>query len=199
MGPFAGGTEVNITGSNFTGASEVDFGSASASFTVKSANKIVALAPPGPEGTVNVTVTTPEGTSAIGVPDHFSYVPPGPSVLEVSPDHGAVAGGEEVKILGAHFEGATEVSFDGSSATFVVVSPEAIRATTPPGANPTEDVRVRTPEGVSPITTADEYEYLSLPPQITGISPTRGPAAGETAVGIGGDEFYGVTRVKFGA
>jgi hypothetical protein len=197
-GPVTGGTAVILTGRNFTGATEVDFGSTPASFSVGSANKISAEAPPGMEGTVDVTVTTPEGTSPITAADRFFYVPPGPLVLEVAPNEGAVQGGREVKVFGAHLEGATEISFGGSSAAFVVVSPETIRLTTPPGAVPTVNVRVTTPEGISPITPADEYSYRSEPAQISAVSPGRGPAAGGTVVGISGSEFYGVTGVKFG-
>ena len=89
-GPVSGGTAVTLFGSNFTGATEVAFGSTPAVFTVNSANKIAAEAPPGTEGVVDVAVTTPEGTSAISSQDRFCYVPPGPSVLEVSPDEGHV-------------------------------------------------------------------------------------------------------------
>jgi hypothetical protein len=197
-GPVGGGTTVIIGGSNFTGATEVDFGSTPASFNVKSAGKIEATAPPENEGTVDVRVITPEGTSPIVRADHFSYVPPGPAVVELVPDEGLVHGGVEVKIFGAHFEGVTEVSFGGAPAAFALVSPERINATAPPGANPTVDVRVTTPEGISPITAADEFSYRSKPPQISGLSPKAGSAAGEHAVAISGDEFYGVTGVDFG-
>jgi hypothetical protein len=197
-GPVVGGTAVSITGRNFVGATEVDFGSTPASFTVSSADKIGAVAPSGTEGSVEITVTTPAGTSAASTADRFFYVPPGPSVLELVPNEGAVAGGKEVKILGAHFEGVSEVSFGGVSASFAVVSAEGIRATTPAGIEPTVNVRVTTAEGVSPVSPADVYSYRSKPPQISGLSPDKGPAAGETTVGISGDEFYGVTGVKFG-
>lgn len=57
------GTTVQILGSNFTGATAVDFGSVAAtSFSVSNANEITAVAPAG-TGTVTVTVTTPAGTS----------------------------------------------------------------------------------------------------------------------------------------
>jgi hypothetical protein len=197
-GPTAGGTAVSITGRNFVGATEVDFGSTPATFTVSSADKIGAVAPPGSEGGVEITVTTPDGTSATSTADRFFYVPPGPSVLELVPNEGAVAGGKEVKILGAHFEGVSEVDFGGVSASFVVVSAEAIRAITPAGVQPTVNVRVTTAEGVSPVRPADVYSYRSKPPQISGLSPDKGPATGATTVGISGDEFYGVTGVKFG-
>src|SRR5262249_30268716 len=48
VGPALGGTTVIITGSNFTGATAVQFGAANAlSFTVNSANQITAVSPAG--------------------------------------------------------------------------------------------------------------------------------------------------------
>ena len=45
-GPTAGGTVVTITGTNFTGASAVNFGAtAAASYTVDSATQITATTP----------------------------------------------------------------------------------------------------------------------------------------------------------
>ena len=76
-GPKAGGTEVTITGSRFAAGATVSFGAnAASSVKLNSANSITATAPPG-SGTVNVTVTTSDGTSEETPADLFSYVPPG--------------------------------------------------------------------------------------------------------------------------
>jgi hypothetical protein len=62
-GPATGGATVTITGAGFTGASAVSFGpNAAAAFTVNNDGLITATAPRG-RGVVNVTVTTPGGTS----------------------------------------------------------------------------------------------------------------------------------------
>ena len=72
-GPIAGGTTVTITGKNFTGATAVNFGILpAASFTVVNDTSIAAVSPPG-VGTVDVTVTSPFGTSAISAGDKFNY------------------------------------------------------------------------------------------------------------------------------
>ena len=64
-GPTAGGTSVTINGTGFTGATAVSFGGTAAStFTVNSSSKITATAPAESAGTVDITVTTPGGTSA---------------------------------------------------------------------------------------------------------------------------------------
>ncbi len=70
-GPTAGGTTVTLTGSGFTGATAVMFGAAPAtSFTIHSDTQITAVAPAG-NGSVNVTVTTPAGTSATSSSNAF--------------------------------------------------------------------------------------------------------------------------------
>jgi hypothetical protein len=73
-GPAAGGTNVTINGSGFTGATAVSFGSVAAtSFTVVSATRITARTPAQAAGAVTVSVTTPGGTSAGGAGAQFTY------------------------------------------------------------------------------------------------------------------------------
>ena len=61
-GPATGGTLVTITGSAFTGSTEVQFGSIDAQFTVVDDDTIAATTPLG-IGVVDVTVTTPLGST----------------------------------------------------------------------------------------------------------------------------------------
>jgi hypothetical protein len=72
-GHTTGGTKVVITGSGFNGASAVRFGAtAASSYTVnKAGTKITAYSPPEGAGTVDITVTTPGGTSPLGSADRF--------------------------------------------------------------------------------------------------------------------------------
>ena len=75
QGPVAGGTSVVITGTDFTGATAVSFGSTPAkSFTVNSSTQITAVAPAGAAGSVYVTVTTPTATSPNSV--QYTYIYP---------------------------------------------------------------------------------------------------------------------------
>jgi hypothetical protein len=72
-GPSAGGSSVTISGTNFAGATAVEFGAANArSFKVESGTTIRAVSPAG-TGAVDVTVTTPAGTSAAGAGDQYFY------------------------------------------------------------------------------------------------------------------------------
>lgn len=75
-GGVAGGTTVTVTGSGFTSATSVQFGGNDASsMTLVSDTQITATSPPGAASTVDVTVMTPAGTSAISLADKFTYQP----------------------------------------------------------------------------------------------------------------------------
>jgi hypothetical protein len=73
-GPAAGGTLVAMTGTGFTGALLVGFGSTQASsISVLSDTSLVAVSPAG-TGNVNVTVVTPNGISTVVPAAQFGYV-----------------------------------------------------------------------------------------------------------------------------
>ncbi|HET6963192.1 MAG TPA: Ig-like domain-containing protein [Acidimicrobiales bacterium] len=73
-GTTAGGTTVTITGTDFTGASEVQFGATdAATFSVTDATHISATSPAESVGTVDVTVTTLGGLSPSSAADQFIY------------------------------------------------------------------------------------------------------------------------------
>jgi hypothetical protein len=74
-GSPGGGTTVTITGTGFTGATAVSFGATGAtSFTVNSETSITAVSPRMKKGgTVDVTVTTPAGTSPTSPADQFTF------------------------------------------------------------------------------------------------------------------------------
>lgn len=75
FGWVTGGASVTITGTNFTAASAVKFGSTPATgFTIDSEDRIIATAPPSATvGPVDVTVTTLAGTSGTNHNSRFSY------------------------------------------------------------------------------------------------------------------------------
>lgn len=76
-GPVSGGTNVTVTGTDFTGVTAVQFGTAAAtSVTVTSATQLVATAPARTgldAAVVDVRVTTAAGTSAVTSSSAFSY------------------------------------------------------------------------------------------------------------------------------
>jgi hypothetical protein len=197
-GPASGGNSVTIIGTNFTGATEVKFGSTSATgFRVNSETSITATSPAG-TGTVDVRVTTPEGTSATGSADQFTYVP-APAVTNVNPSSGPAAGGTSVTITGTNLTGASAVKFGSTPAAgFEVKSATSVTATSPAGAG-TVDVTVTTRSGTSPANPpADQFNYVPAP-AVTNVNPSSGPAAGGTSVTITGTNLTGASAVKFGS
>jgi hypothetical protein len=158
-GPETGGTSVTITGAELGEASKVKFGSVeAASFTVESPTSITAVSPPG-TGTVDVTVTTPEGTSSSGSRDHFTYEAPQPAIAKVSPATGPEAGGTTVTVTGEHLTGATAVRFGATSATSFTVNSDSSVTAVSPGGTGTVDVSVTTPAGTSSPGAADRFTY----------------------------------------
>jgi hypothetical protein len=161
---------------------------------------------------VDITVTTPVGTSATSNADRFSYLPPSvPLVDAVLPGHGTAAGGTAVQILGSGFIGATAVAFGtttlapcGTSVPEPCFSPNGgetgIFALSPPGtAGTTVDVTVSAPGGTSSISGFDKFTFeVPGQPVVTGVSPQSGPPGGGTTVFISGRNLVGATSVNFG-
>ncbi|WP_455907232.1 IPT/TIG domain-containing protein, partial [Streptomyces niveus] len=105
-GPVAGGTTVTLTGSNLAGVTGVRFGATAAtSFTVVSSTQIMAVSPAGAVGPVQVTVTSPAGTSN-GIPYNYTAVSV-PVLGSVVPVSGPVAGGTTVTLTGSNLAGVT--------------------------------------------------------------------------------------------
>lgn len=157
-GTGSGGTPVTVAGSGFTGATAVTFGATPATnFTVTSNTQLTATSPAG-AGTVDVTVTTPAGTSGANPGDQFTYL----AVTGLSPATGLAAGGYTVEVIGSGFGGATAVHFGPNLGTAVIVAPDGTSLTVrvPAGAG-TVDVTVTTPLGTSPVVPADHFTYKS--------------------------------------
>lgn len=73
-GSTSGGELVNVYGRHLTGATDVDFGATAADgYTVVNDSHIVAVAPAGSAGTVQVKVTTAAGTSTDTSADDYTY------------------------------------------------------------------------------------------------------------------------------
>ena len=179
------GTQVTINGGNLSGATSVRFNGTQASFTVLSANQIRATVPGGAT-TGRIGVTTPAGSAASG--SDFVVTQP-PSIGSFTPTSGPV--GTQVTISGNHFAGTTSVRFNGTQASFSVLSATEIRATVPGGAT-TGRIRVTTPNG-SALSGTDFV--VTRPPSIGFFTPASGPVG--TQVTISGSGFSGTTSVRF--
>ena len=200
-GATAGGTKVTIEGEDLRGVTTVYFGATEVVLpkAVSSQTKIKVVSPPGPIGSVDITVSSPEGgTSAVTPSDEYTYTASPPVILKLSPNHGPGAGNKSFKIAGAELLGATEVRFGTRSIAFTVKNSKTITATIPPalalGAVP---VTVTTPEGTSEVTPASEYTYEAEFPAVEELSPGSGPATGGTTISLKGEGFIGVSKVDF--
>ena len=172
---------MTITGSNLTGATAVMFGTVKANtFTVDSATEITAISPPGTAGTVDVTVVTRGGTSAVNhSADQFNYAP---VVTGISLSKGPATGGTTVTITGFNLTNATAVKFGAVAAGVESNTVTQIVAVSPPGTVGTVHVTVVTSGGTSIVSTADQFSYVATP-TITWANPadiTYGTALGAT-------------------
>jgi IPT/TIG domain len=198
----AGGpTNVTVTGTDFSPGATVNFGAnAAAGVTVTSPKQLIATAPPGC-GTVDVTVTTPDGTSAVSAADQFTYLSAcgggGATLTSISPTSGPAAGGTVVTLNGTGFVSAsTTVNFGSNAGTSVSCSSTQCQATSPAGAG---SVTVTVIVGGVPAIGSATFLYTPAASSLTSISPTSGPAAGGTVVTLSGSGFVsGSTTVSFG-
>ena len=187
FGPSAGGTSVTVTGTGFTGATTVFFGSVpAASDVVNNDTSITAVSPVMAAGTVDVTVASPGGTSAPVAADQFrSYGLP--TVTGLSPTRGLVAGGTTVTIAGTHLEGATSVMFGDTAVGFTVNSETSITASSPASDSGADSVSVTvtTPGGTSPASSAAQFAYVDAVPGLS-VTPSSGPTGTAVLVKGGG-------------
>ena len=202
-GSIAGGTTVTITGTGLAHAAVVRFGGVAGTITADSATQITVTSPPststvdfvsGPRlaatgtSTVDVTVTTPAGTSHPTGADRFTYVAQPPAVAGVSPGSGSTSGGTTVTITGTGLAGATGVRFGTGTGTITADSSTQITVTTPRGTG-TVTVIVTTPVGTSAITKADHFTYTTRPKHAQSISftpPASGMAGGSALLSATG-------------
>lgn len=143
-GPAAGGTELTITGTGFTGTTAVRFGTATAaSFTVVSTTSITVESPPGTAGKTEITVTTPSGTSGVSKAAAWTYEDP--TVTTLIPNHGPRAGGNQVTIHGSGFApgaNTTTFTFGKAAATTVICASTTTCTFTAPASSKAREVDV---------------------------------------------------------
>jgi hypothetical protein len=200
-GPVAGGDQLTITGSGFTGATVVTFdGIPATTLTVDSPTRITATTPARRAGIVNVRVTTPVGRSPILTADHYVFRPV-PTVTSLSPTEGRLSGGKTLRITGTGFAGATEVHIGDTPATsFRIYSTKRIVAVVPasPDGEATNVPVTVTTSGGTNTTSQAGYDYRAAP-TVTGVSPAAGTTAGGQSVTVTGTGFTRASKVTFDA
>ena len=200
-GPTEGGTEVTVLGIGFQPGSVLTIDDIPAvDVTVVDSSTITARTPASAVSyPVDIQVTNPDGQADV-LDNSFTYLQPVVErVTGVNPDTGSTAGGEAVVIRGRDFADGAVVSFGGRPATEVeVLSPSAIRAVIPAGAEGPAAVNVRNP-GEEASTLRGGFTYVDRAPRtVSAVRPAEGPAAGGTRITIVGSGFEPGATVSIG-
>jgi len=166
-GPTSGGTVFTISGTGFVAGATVTVGGrAAGEVNVVNATTITALSPLGITSELaslpqDVVVTNPDGTR-ITKTGGFQYTIPALNVDSLSPSTGYPAGGIDVTLGGAGFNGAlpSSVTFGGAAATNIrIIDPITMRVTAPAHAAGSVDVVVTI--GGTSFTVKNGYTYES--------------------------------------
>jgi formylglycine-generating enzyme required for sulfatase activity len=194
VGPIAGGTQVTIGGTNFTGATEVRIGGLPAAFSIINDTTIVATTPASTAGAKPVRIISPQGSSSLV--KAFTYFGD-PLISSVSPSSGPTTGGTTITITGTNQTGATSVTVGGVAALdAIVVDSSTVSAVTPSGALGAVAVAVTTPGGKASLSNA--FTFVVPAPTISSVSPSSGPTTGGTTITITGTNLTGATSVTVG-
>jgi IPT/TIG domain-containing protein/flagellar hook capping protein FlgD len=182
-GPVA--SQVTVHGRNFTGASAVKFNGTAAVFTVDSDTLLHATVPNG-AGSGTISVTGPGGTATSAA--SFTVLVP-PTITSFTPTSGPV--GTQVTVNGTGFSGTTSVQFNGSAASFTVVSSTRLHATVPAGAG-SGPISVGNPTGT--FASGSSFTVIAAP-TVASFSPTSGTPG--TEVTVHGTGFIAASAVRF--
>jgi len=134
-GPTGGGTKVTIEGTGFPPNATVLFdGRVAKSVSVKSAEKIETVTPPGTRAAlVDVEVASPEtggGISKAGF--KYEQVAP-PTITSVAPNRGTIDGGTELGVEGKNFSEGAVIVIGGIPMKTRRISGSLLEAKTPEG------------------------------------------------------------------
>jgi uncharacterized protein (TIGR03437 family) len=177
------GTSVVVSGSNFAQVGRVSFNRARAGFTVDSPSQITATVPAGAT-TGPITIVTAAGAATsrasftVTAPAPPAPPPPAPTVTGFSPTSGAP--GTAVEVTGTNLGGATNVAFNGATASYTVDSPTQITATVPSGATK-GPIRVTTGGGAATTASAFTVTIADAPTAIF-VSPTGSDTTGDGSI-----------------
>jgi phage-related protein len=188
QGPHSATTNVTITGTEFAASPAVTFGGTTATSIVRvSATEITCVTPTGTTGDVDVVVTNTD-TGSVTATDGYKYISV-PTITDISPNFGDVAGGLLVTITGTEFATGAEVDFDGVPATDVSVnSATEIVCYTPGHVAEAVDVQVTNLDSGT-VTETNGFTYHNPTMTLTGISPSTASALGGETLTLTGTLF----------
>jgi streptogramin lyase len=196
-GTHLGGQTITITGTNFTGATQVAFGDNyhPQDFSVTDDSHITLTTPSMQPGANDVVVFGPGGTSAVTPADVFTATSAPPTITSISPTTGPDIGGTHVTLTGTNLTDAfieigqsfgDDTVCTSTQCTFVT---RALPEGAPLGPTHTE---VSTSDGQNTPTDADLFTFTQGPaPQVTGIDPDTGSTSGGGVLVVTGHNLSG--------
>lgn len=146
-------------------------------------------------GKADITVATSFATPTV-LADGFTYLPPRPTLTNISPTTGPLAG-TTITLTGTSFTTGSTVSFGSTvvTPTNIASDGKTLTVTAPSSASAgTVQVSVTTPVGT---TASQSFTYMRAP-VISSLSATEGPLTGNTTVDIIGTDFTGTVSVTIG-
>ncbi len=202
-GPAAGGTQVLLTGSGFSPPLRVFFGPAEATqVKVVSPTVLSAVVPAGAPGPVDVRVQSPQGRLGV-LAQGFVYLEPealgpAPVLVSVLPDSGGTIDPTSVVLETQSAAPGALVFVGGLPASPVSVSsPEHVGTVFPPGAAGPVEVTLTNPDGQT-ARLPEGFTYVPSPPELSAVSPTTVPLAGEVSLLLTGRGFVPGASVSLG-
>ncbi|HEX7312105.1 MAG TPA: IPT/TIG domain-containing protein [Gaiellaceae bacterium] len=163
MGTSLGGTQLTISGTNFSAGTTVSFGgTAAASAAALNATTITARTPAHAAGAVDVKVTLPDGQSDT-LPSAFTFnAAAPPTITSVTPSTGK--SGTEITIAGSGFADPSDAASPAASPAIVSVgSAECVPVSLVPGQTSLPDTTCLQPVSPHPI--------VRSPTSIVGLVP----------------------------
>ncbi len=205
-GLIAGGTNLIITGTNFTSLgtdTEVSIGGAICAINAITTTQISCTTAARAAGVYDLTVTNPGvdggSTTSLGA---FQYSEQ-PVILDISPEASTLAGGVEIIITGEHFSNhlAIPTILIGSQTCLTPVfdSTEVIRCTVQAGTVGSKNIVMTMPTQLT-ASLAGGFTYVA-PPTLSAISPVGSALVGGGTLTLTGTQFTeveGGTTVNIG-
>ncbi|WP_245583502.1 IPT/TIG domain-containing protein [Paenibacillus assamensis] len=194
-GPIIGGTTIYVDGSGIrSGAKmymihngqEIDLNA-----TFVNATRMYATTPAvTSHGPVTIKIVNPD-TKFGELPNGFTYDKPPeilpPTIKSITPNSGNKRGGGLIDIVGTDFQKGAKVTFGTQTVDLAAfLGTTSVRVYVP--ASPTAgsvDVTLTNPDG-NQVKVANGYTYEEAKPEITRITPNKGPMAGGTTVYVDG-------------
>lgn len=199
-GTTSGNTLVTISGDNFTPGSTVWLGGHQASSVqVMDANTVTALTPPYSSGALTVDAEVNNGVASSALNDTYTYQPALPTIANINPATGSIAGGSSITITGTNFTPDSTVSIGGIASTGVtIVSATSLTVLLPAYTSGSLVKDVVVTNSVGSVVASGGFTYTGIAPTLSSVSPSSGSTAGGTALILQGTGFIPGMTITIG-